>query len=135
MVHSVSLLCVIQNTKAPAMAENEVGSQKAQVLKFLETQLHNNNDGVDNFNEEYVFSVDPTLLIDPSLIEIGKSIGEGGNSIVYEGLWVPVFVLKLTLFIVFLFLFLNICMLLTLCAFFIICVFSFDLVKLFFFIS
>ncbi|KAL5557246.1 hypothetical protein UlMin_039482 [Ulmus minor] len=47
------------------------------------TSLSENLDWDHNF----VFSIDQSLLIDPLLVKIGKKIGEGPNSTVYKGLY------------------------------------------------
>lgn len=49
------------------------------------------------FPTEFVFSVDPTILVDRRDIKIGKVLGEGPNSVVYEGLWVPLLPTSLSL--------------------------------------
>lgn len=43
----------------------------------------------DDSGNEFVFNIDPNLIIDPHSVKIGRVIGDGPYSIVYEGLWVP----------------------------------------------
>ncbi|PON36325.1 Serine/threonine protein kinase [Parasponia andersonii] len=38
-------------------------------------------------NTQFVFTIEPSLLIDPRSVRIGRVIGEGPNSTVYEGLY------------------------------------------------
>lgn len=44
------------------------------------------DDDSDDLGPEFVFNIEPTLLIDPHCLKIGEVIGEGSCSIVYEGL-------------------------------------------------
>lgn len=46
------------------------------------------DDDSDDSGSEFVFNIEPTLLIDPHCLKIGEVMGEGSCSIVYEGLWV-----------------------------------------------
>lgn len=92
--------------RAPAMAEHGVVSDdELMELSFsysLESigNTHTAND--NNNNTQFVFSIEPSLLIDPRNVKIGRVIGEGPNSTVYEGLWVPLFSLKELFFTCFL---------------------------------
>ncbi|XP_015890194.3 serine/threonine/tyrosine-protein kinase HT1 [Ziziphus jujuba] len=45
------------------------------------------NDETNDCGNEFVFNIDPSLLIDPHSVKIGRLIGEGPHSIVYEGLY------------------------------------------------
>uniref|UniRef100_A0A9I9CSP0 Protein kinase domain-containing protein n=1 Tax=Cucumis melo TaxID=3656 RepID=A0A9I9CSP0_CUCME len=45
------------------------------------------DDDSDDSGSEFVFNIEPTLLIDPHCLKIGEVMGEGSCSIVYEGLW------------------------------------------------
>lgn len=44
------------------------------------------DDDSEDLGSEFVFKIEPSLLIDPCCLKIGEVIGEGSCSIVYEGL-------------------------------------------------
>lgn len=86
------ILCVMQETRAPAKVE-----RKAELFQPHQTLDHERrgkglgglndyDDGTYNSAKEFVFNIDPSLLIDPRLVKISQVIGEGPNSIVFEGL-------------------------------------------------
>ncbi|XP_022132441.1 serine/threonine-protein kinase STY17-like [Momordica charantia] len=45
------------------------------------------DDDFEDLGSEFVFKIEPSLLIDPTGLKIGQVIGEGSCSIVYEGLY------------------------------------------------
>lgn len=91
--------------QAPAMAEPGVFSvSDNDLFDFFPVFSLKNNGGNDDEDcasakdNNFVFNLDPSLLIDPSCVLIGQALGEGPQAIVYEGLWVPFLALKLSLF-------------------------------------
>ncbi|KAH7520066.1 hypothetical protein FEM48_Zijuj08G0104400 [Ziziphus jujuba var. spinosa] len=92
--------------RAPAMAEHVTQTNK-ELLRLslsysLDTIGNSNrrltaNDETNDSGNEFVFNIDPSLLIDPHSVKIGRLIGEGPHSIVYEGLEAVLVLCKLAL--------------------------------------
>ena len=83
-------MCALQ---APAMAGSGVFTVTDNDLFDY---LPENNAGKDDEGcvlsakgSNFVFNLDQSLLIDASCVVIGQVLGEGPQSIVYEGLWDP----------------------------------------------
>lgn len=77
--------------QTPAMAEHGLVSDDELLELSFSYSLESieNTYNTNDTNTHFVFSIEPSLLIDPRSIKIGRVIGEGSNSTVYEGLWVP----------------------------------------------
>ncbi|KAK9948663.1 hypothetical protein M0R45_004228 [Rubus argutus] len=80
--------------QAPAMAEPGVFSvSDNDLFDFFPVFSLKNNGGNDDEDcasakdNNFVFNLDPSLLIDPSCVLIGQVLGEGPQAIVYEGLY------------------------------------------------
>ncbi|KAK7252896.1 hypothetical protein RIF29_37157 [Crotalaria pallida] len=55
-------------------------------LSLAWSSLHSaNSANAADFDDGFVFDIDPSLLVDNDKLTIGEIIGEGSNSIVYEG--------------------------------------------------
>lgn len=90
----------MKQERAPTMAEHELYSSVLDhhsveypfscVLETIENSYSSNEN-----NSQFVFTIEPSLLIDPRNVKIGRVIGDGPNSTVYEGLWVPSLFLSL----------------------------------------
>ncbi|KAF3439047.1 hypothetical protein FNV43_RR17322 [Rhamnella rubrinervis] len=81
--------------RAPAMVEHAVLSNNDELSLSCSRETIGNaycgrtGYGVDNDDSgnEFVFNIEPDLIIDPHSVKIGRVIGDGPYSIVYEGLY------------------------------------------------
>lgn len=46
------------------------------------------DDDDEQYDNDFVFEIDESVLVDPRSVLLEKMIGEGSYSIVYKGLWV-----------------------------------------------
>ncbi|GAV89549.1 Pkinase_Tyr domain-containing protein [Cephalotus follicularis] len=69
----------------PSYSAENVGSTR--VCAATTYEYGNDVDGDDDTDNSFVFSIDRSVLVNPSHVSITKMIGEGSYSIVYEGLY------------------------------------------------
>lgn len=57
----------------------------------IDSSQDTNDVHVPDFKDDFVFNIDPLLLLDAAQLKIGPVIGEGPHSMVYQGWWVSSF--------------------------------------------
>lgn len=80
---------------APSMAgrsdeEHSFSNSNSNSFKTIDSAFSQfiGDDDSEDSGSEFVFQIEPNLLIDSRCLKIGEVIGEGSCSIVFEGLYV-----------------------------------------------